>query len=76
MIVPAGPAQNLRQALSGGVSSDGSTVHVHHATNFNISSLDSGDVKRWIKGNGKEILRTINEGVRLGTHLGLKKLSV
>jgi len=76
MIVPAGPAQNLRQALSGGASDAGNTVHVHHATNFNISSLDSGDVKRWIKGNGKEILRTINEGVRLGTHLGLKKLSV
>jgi hypothetical protein len=77
MIVPAKQTPWVQDMLanSGQNGSSGNAVHVHHATNFNISSMDSGDVKRWIKGNGKEILRTINEGVRLGTHLGLKKIA-
>jgi hypothetical protein len=49
-------------------------VTVHHATHFNISALDSQDVKRWFKNNGKTILRTIDEAVRQGSHLGLSKL--
>ncbi len=78
MIVPAAQTPWAQSLMSNAASAGGSggDVHVHHATNFNISALDSGDVKRWIKGNGKEILRTINEGIRLGTHLGLKKLAV
>jgi len=78
MIVPAAQtpwAQSL-MANAAGAGSGGASVTVHHATHFNISAMDSGDVKRWIRGNGKEILRTINEGVRMGTHLGLKKLPV
>ncbi len=77
MIVPAAQtpwAQSLMANAAGGGGPSGVTVN--HATHFNISAMDSGDVKRWIRGNGKEILRTINEGVRLGTHLGLKKLQV
>jgi hypothetical protein len=76
MIVPAKQTPWVQDMLAnGGQGGGGNAVHVHHATNFNISSLDSSDVKRWIKGNGKEILRTINEGIRLGTHLGLKNLN-
>jgi hypothetical protein len=77
MIVPARQTPWVQDMLANGGqgAGGGNAVHVHHATNFNISSLDSSDVKRWIKGNGKEILRTINEGVRLGTHLGLKNLN-
>jgi len=76
MIVPARQTPWVQDMLAnGGQGGGGNTVHVHHATHFNISAMDSGDVKRWIKGNGKEILRTINEGVRLGTHLGLKNLA-
>jgi hypothetical protein len=77
MIVPAAQtpwAQSLMANAAGSGARSGVTVN--HATHFNISAMDSGDVKRWIKGNGKEILRTINEGVRLGAHLGLKKLQV
>jgi hypothetical protein len=33
------------------------------------------DVKRWFQNNGKTILRTINEAVRNGAHLGLSKLN-
>ncbi|WP_020177053.1 hypothetical protein [Methyloferula stellata] len=75
MIVPAAQTPWAQSLMANAVGGGGSSsVTVNHATHFNISALDSGDVKRWIRGNGKEILRTINEGVRLGTHLGLKKL--
>ncbi len=79
MIVPARQtpwAQSLMSnaASGGGGSGNGRDVHVHHSTNFNISAIDSRDVQNWIKGNGKTIMRTVNDGVRLGMHLGLKNL--
>ena len=56
-----------RLAARGGVT-------VNHATHFNVSALDSQDVSRWFKNNSKMMLRTINEAVRHGSHLGLDKL--
>jgi hypothetical protein len=32
-------------------------------------------VKRWFQNNGKTMLRTINDAVRNGSHLGLSKLT-
>ena len=79
MIVPAAAtpwAQGLMANASGGTGNSGNSgVTVNHTTHFNISALDSGDVKRWFKQNGKTILRTVNESVRLGAHLGLSKLT-
>jgi hypothetical protein len=70
MIVPAGPAALMRGMAGGG----GGAVHVHHATHFNVSAMDSRDVKRFFSGNGKAILGAINTSVRNGAHLGLNKL--
>jgi len=70
MIVPAGPATLMRDMAAGG----GGAVHVHHATHFNVSAMDSRDVKRFFSGNGKAILGAINTSVRNGAHLGLSKL--
>jgi hypothetical protein len=50
------------------------TVHVHHATNFNVSAMDSQSVRQFLKTNSKQIMRTINESVRTGSHIGLSKL--
>ena len=79
MIVPAAQtpwAQSLMASSKGAPAAGGSggDVHVHHATNFNVAALDSRDVKRWITGNGRTILDTINSSVRNGAHLGLSKL--
>jgi len=57
------------------VKETGSGVTVNHATHFNISAMDSQDVKRWFKSNGKTVMRTINDAVRYGAHLGMSKLS-
>jgi hypothetical protein len=50
------------------------TVHVHHAVNFNVSAMDSQSVTQFFKDHGRTIMRTINESVRTGSHIGLSKL--
>jgi len=73
MIIPAGPAARLR-SMPPNSASGGGDVHVHHATHFNVSAMDSRDVKRFFSGNGKAILGAINDSVRNGGHLGLRNL--
>ncbi len=79
MVVPAGVtpwAQGLM--ATGGAGGDGATgggtVHVHHATNFSVQAIDASGVRQFLKNNGRQILRAINDGVRTGSHLGLSKL--
>jgi hypothetical protein len=75
MIVPAAAtpwAQSVMSTAAGAGQTSGVTLN--HATHFNISAMDSGDVKRWFKSNGKTVMRTINDSVRYGAHLGLSKL--
>jgi hypothetical protein len=79
MVVPAGVtpwAQGLMANGGGsGVSvGGGGTVHVHHATNFSIQAIDASGVRQFLKNNGRQILRAINDGVHTGSHLGLSKL--
>jgi len=74
MIVPASATPWAQSLMSNAAGSNSGNVTVNHATHFNISALDSKDVSRWIQSNGKAIMKTVNEGVRLGTHLGFKRL--
>lgn len=73
MIIPSGPAAAMRTALSGG-GFGGGNVHVHHATNFNVTAIDSHGVKQFLSNHGDKLMRQINESVRTGAHLGLSKL--
>ena len=73
MIVPSGPAAAFRNLADNGAGM-GNTVHVHHATNFHVSAMDSQGVQQFFQNHGKTIMRTINEGLRTGSHLGLSKL--
>jgi hypothetical protein len=73
MIVPAGPAATFRSMMESNSGVAG-TVHVHHATNFNVSAMDSQSVGQFFKNNSKQVMRTINESVRTGSHIGLSKL--
>ncbi|MGH6846771.1 MAG: hypothetical protein ACREC0_04815 [Methylocella sp.] len=75
MVVPAGVTPWAQGVMSGAANTPGvSTVHVHHATNFNVAAMDSQGVKQFLKNNSKQIMRTINESVRTGSHIGLSKL--
>lgn len=74
MIVPASATPWAQGVLANAAGAAGGVI-VNHATHFNISALDSQDVKRWFQNNGKTMLRTINDAVRNGSHLGLSKLT-
>ena len=70
MIVPAAPAQAMRDAAGRG----GGGATVNHQTHFHVAAMDARDVSRFLRGNGKAVLRSINDSVRKGAHLGLSKL--
>ncbi|MGH6822373.1 MAG: hypothetical protein ACREC4_02605 [Methylocella sp.] len=75
MVVPAGVTPWAQGVMSGAASTPGvNTVHVHHATNFNVSAMDSRSVRQFFNDHGRTIMRTINESVRTGSHIGLAKL--
>jgi hypothetical protein len=74
MIVPAAATPWAQSLMANAASSGAGDVTVNHATHFNITAMDSQDVKRWFNNNSKFMLRTINEAVRRGSHLGLDKL--
>jgi len=73
MIVPAGSAATYR-SMTESNSGVAGTVHVHHAVSFHVSAMDSRSVKQFFNDQGRTILRTINESVRTGSHVGLTKL--
>ena len=75
MIVPAAQTPWAQGLMSNAAGSQAGGVTVNHATHFNVSALDSQDVKRWFSQNSKTVMRTINDAVRNGSHLGLSKLS-
>ena len=75
MVVPAGVTPWAQGVISGAANTPGvSTVHVHHAVNFNVTAMDSRSVKQFFNDHGRTIMRTINESVRTGSHVGLSKL--
>ncbi|WP_395664563.1 hypothetical protein [Methylocella sp.] len=73
MIIPAGPAAAVRSAFSQGAA-PGASAQISHSTNFTVQALDASGVKQFFRTHGRQILRTINDGVRTGSHLGLSKL--
>jgi hypothetical protein len=76
MVVPAGVTPWAQGVISGAANTPGvNTVHVHHATNFNVTAMDAQSFHSYAMDNKKTLLRVIHEGVRTGAHLGLSKLS-
>jgi hypothetical protein len=76
MVVPAGVTPWAQGLISGAANTPGvSTVHVNHATNFHVSAMDSRGVKQFFNDHGRTIMRTVNESVRTGSHIGLSKLA-
>lgn len=74
MIIPAGPAAQFRDMMAQGTAA-AQNVHVHHATNFHVSAMDSRSVRQFFADHGRTIMRTVNESVRTGVHVGLSKFS-
>ena len=78
LVMPAAEAGAFRNLLSGDAQmSDGapnSAVHIHPTTNFHVSAVDSGSVAQWMKSNSATMMKAIDEAVRHGAHLGLRRL--
>ncbi len=77
LIMPAAEAGSFRDLLSngGGGGTKDAAVHIHPTTNFHVSAVDSGSVAQWMKGNSATMMRAIDEAVRHGAHLGMRRLS-
>ena len=77
LVMPAAEAGAFRSLLGDGGASAGqrdSAVHIHPTTNFHVSALDAGSVSQWMRSNSAQMLRSIDEAVRHGSALGLKRL--
>ena len=79
LVMPAAQAGALREMLSGEApasgGAQGGAVHIHPTTNFHVSAVDSGSVAQWMKANSSTMLKAIDEAVRHGAHLGLRRLA-
>jgi hypothetical protein len=71
MILPAGPAGNMRQALAGGggLGAGRSSTQVSQNVHFNINANDGQDVHRWLTGNQRQVMKAITKMTRNGAGL-------
>lgn len=76
LIMPSSEASAFRNMLSGAESGSPTSgpVSISPTTHFHVSALDSGSVSQWMKSNSSTMLRAIDEAVRHGAALGLKRL--
>jgi hypothetical protein len=75
LVMPAAEAGAFRSMLGdGGSGSNGGAVHIHPTTNVRISALDSGSVSQWMRANSSTMLKAVDEAVRHGARLGLRRL--
>jgi hypothetical protein len=79
LVMPAAEAGAFRSLLSqqanggsggSGAPGDGDT-HVH----LNVNALDAGSVKNWLGNNSRQIMKAMNQAVKNGDHLGLRRLA-
>lgn len=82
MVIPqrGGVADEFRAFMSnGGFSGSSSTsssnVAIHPTTNFHVSAINSGSVSQWLKGNSRQMMSAMDEAVRHGAALGLRRLA-
>ncbi len=78
LIMPAAEAGAFRDLLSTSSSRSvgaGPNVSITPTTHLHVNAIDSGSVSQWVRSNSSEMLRSINEAVRHGAHLGLRRLS-
>jgi hypothetical protein len=78
LIMPAAEAGAFRGLLSastGGGETGGNNVSITPTTHFHVNAIDAGSVSQWMRGNSREMLRAVDEAVRHGAHLGLRRVA-
>jgi len=76
LIMPQPEAGAFRSLLTASASgaSPGASVAIHPTTNFTVSALDGASVSSWMRTNGPAMAKALDEAVRHGAALGLKRL--
>jgi hypothetical protein len=77
LVMPAAEAGAFRSLLTtsaGGGASPGPSVAIHPTTHFNVSAIDGPSVASWMRSNGPGMAKALDEAVRHGAALGLKRL--
>jgi len=75
LVMPAAEAGAFRSMLGDdGAAGASGAVQIHPTTNVHISALDGGSVSQWMKTNSSGMLKAIDEAVRHGARLGLRRL--
>jgi hypothetical protein len=77
LIMPAAEAGAFRNMLGDrtGGGSEPTNVSIAPTTHFHVNALDGGSVAQWMRSNSSEMLRAVDEAVRHGAHLGLKRVA-
>jgi hypothetical protein len=77
LIMPSAEASVFRSMLggnSGAGDANSGIVHIHPTTNVQVSALDAGSVSQWMRQNSSSMVREIDQAVRHGAALGLRRL--
>jgi hypothetical protein len=76
LIMPSAEAGAFRSLLANSASgiSPASSVAIHPTTHFNVSAIDGPSVASWMRSNGARMAQALDEAVRHGAALGLKRL--
>src|SRR3984885_13456117 len=79
LIMPAGPAGALRDMLTsgpnGGSAGGGGSVAIHPTTHLHVNAIDGPSVASWMRQNGPGMAKALDQAVRHGAALGLKRLN-
>jgi hypothetical protein len=79
LVMPAGPAGALRDMLTnapnGGSAGGGGSVAIHPTTHLHVSAIDGPSVASWMRQNGPGMAKALDQAVRHGAALGLKRLN-
>jgi hypothetical protein len=83
LIMPAGPAGALRNMLTNapngggadGIGAGGGSVAIHPTTHFHVNAMDGASVASWMRSNGPGMAKALDQAVRHGAALGLKRLN-
>ena len=75
LIMPAAQASAFRDLLSGGGGAGGANVAIHPTVNIQTSALDGASVGQFYRDNQHQLMRAIDQAVRHGAHLGLRRVA-
>lgn len=78
LVMPAGPAGALRDMLTdapSGGGGGGGPVAIHPTTHFHVNAIDGASVASWMRQNGPGMAKALDQAVRHGAALGLKRLN-